>query len=100
MASATDLPVIGEQPHFYGYITGIGVERCRDPGSGPIPQRLYAAFEYNGETSVWVVPDHELFQQLAKQLVDMAVMQDEHGDYGYAKLWISRKDGRWDVDLP
>jgi hypothetical protein len=30
----------------------------------------------------------------------MAVMRKEHGDYGYAKLWIGKKDDRWEVDLP
>jgi hypothetical protein len=99
MATTRELPVIGDDPHFYGYITGIGVERSSD-ASDNVPRHLYATFEYNDETSVWLVPDHELFALLARHLVDMAVMRDEHGDYGYAKLWISRKDGRWDVDLP
>jgi len=99
MAATRELPVIGDEPHFYGYITGVGVERCSD-ARDDVPRHLYATFEYNGETSVWLVPDHELFTELAGHLVDTAVMRDEHGDYGYAKLWISRKDGRWDVDLP
>ncbi len=100
MPVATDLPTIGEEAHFYGYITGVGVERCPEPGNDQIPQRLDATFEYNGKTSVWIVPDHDLFKQLAKHLVDTAVMRNEHGDYGYAKLWISKKNGERDVDLP
>lgn len=94
------LETIGTEEHFYGYITGIGVERCTDPGGNQIPTRLYATFEYNGETTVWCVPDHELFSILARHLVDMATMRTEHGDYGYSKLWISKKNGAWDVDLP
>jgi hypothetical protein len=27
-------------------------------------------------------------------------MRHEHEDYGYSKLWIGKKDGRWDVFLP
>ncbi len=100
MSRVIDLPVIGEMAHFYGYITGIGVERVPEPGVEPVPSRLYATFEYNGETSVWLVPDHELFEQLAQHLVETAVMRGEHGDYGYAKLWISRENGKWDVDIP
>lgn len=94
------LPIIGAESKFYGYITGIGIEHCPDPCVQPIPATLYATFEYGGETTVWVVPDHELFGILARHLADMAVMRHEHGDYGYAKLWIGKKDGRWDVDLP
>jgi hypothetical protein len=99
MATSRELPVIGDKPHFYGYITGVGVERCPN-ATDDVPRRLYATFEYNGETSVWLVPNHELFAELARHLIDMAVMRDEHADYGYAKLWISRKNGKWIVDLP
>jgi hypothetical protein len=94
------LPTIGEQARFYGYITGVGVERCPEPSQEPVSQNLYATFEYNGDTSVWLVPDHDLFRQLCSHLADTAVMRKEHGDYGNAKLWIGKQDDRWEVDLP
>ena len=94
------LPTIGSEEKFYGYITGIGVERCADPICDQIPSRLYASFEYNGETTVWCVPDHELFGILASHLTDMALTRTEHGEYGYSKLWIGKKNGAWKVDLP
>lgn len=100
MPKTIDLPTIGEEAHFYGYITGVGVERCPEPCNDPVPKRLYATFEYNGKTAVWVIPDHELFQQLTMHLVSTAAMRNEHGDYGYAKLWIAKKNGTWEVDLP
>jgi hypothetical protein len=85
MAATQQLPIMGEKPHFYGYITGVGIERCAEPADR-VPRRLYSTFEYNGETSVWLVPDHEFFAAHSRHLVDMAVRRDEHGDYGYAKL--------------
>jgi len=94
------LPTIGEEPHFYGYITGIGVENSTADFRDEVPTRLYATFEYGHGTTVWCVPDHELFALLAVHLIDMAAMRSAHGEYGYSKLWIRRAHGRWEVDLP
>jgi hypothetical protein len=81
-----------------GYITGIGVERTTDPYN--IGRRLFATFEYNGETIVYQVPDPELFEILAQHLCGMASSRKNSDDYGYSKLWIEKKDGKWIVDLP
>ena len=95
------VPTIGEASRFYGYITGIGVERCPGPlADDPVPSRLYASFEYHGETTVWCVPDPELFAILSGHLLSMAAMRSQHHSYGYSKLWIGREGGRWQVDLP
>jgi len=93
----TLLPIIGIEARFYGYITVSGLRTVPSRAVNQFP-RLYATSQYNGKTSVWILPDHELFRQLAKQLVDTAVLRTEHGDYAYAQLWISTKDERWDVD--
>lgn len=94
------IPVIGEEERFYGYITGLGVERSSGLCDEPVPTRLYATFEYGATTTVWLVPDHELFAILGRYLAEMAEMRHEHDDYGYSKLWIGRKGGRWNVFLP
>ncbi len=94
------LSTIGTAEKFYGYITGTGIESCANPSGDEIPSRLYASFEYNGKTTVWCVPDHELFGILAHYLTDMALMRSKYGDYGYSKLWISKKNGAWCVELP
>jgi hypothetical protein len=94
------LPVIGTEPHFYGYITGLGIESCPNLSDAPVPSTLYATFEYGSETTVWVVPDHKLFAMLAEHLKSMAFERDTSDAYGISKLWISRRDGRWIVDLP
>jgi hypothetical protein len=31
MSESKEIPIIGEEENFYGYITGIGVERTPDP---------------------------------------------------------------------
>jgi len=43
-----------------------------------------------------------LFEILSSHLVGMAKIRwDTTGDdYGYSKLWISKKGEKWDVDLP
>jgi hypothetical protein len=94
------ISVIEEAEKFYGYIVGLTLEPCPNPGNDPVPSKLYATFEYNGEQTRWIVPDVALFRSLAAHLIDMAVMRSELGDHGYSKLWISKKDGQWLVDLP
>src|SRR6185369_13349451 len=58
----TAMDTIGEEEKFYGYVIGLQVERHPEPK--PVGTRLYATFEYNGEVSVWEVPDPKLFEIL------------------------------------
>ena len=92
--------MIGEEPRFYGYVVGLSLERGDLPGSPEVPQRMFARFEHGVKVSIAEVPDHELFSILAGHLCDNARMRNEHEDYGYAKVWIEKKDGQWHVDLP
>ncbi len=89
--------VIGREAKFYGYIVGLEMERGDSPG---IRRRMFARFEYGPLSSVWEVPDSDLFGLLAHHMVGNATMRHEHADYGYSKLWIEKKDGRWIADLP
>lgn len=91
------MDTIGEKEKFYGYIIGLQVERCPDDR---INRKLYATFEYNGEVEVWKVPDSELFKILSSHLVSMANIRSGEDEYGYSKLWIEKKKGKWVVDLP
>ena len=97
--TATPIPTIGPEERFYGYITGLGVEDGGTRPDGTAPDRLYATFEYNGETTVWIVPDHRLFAILARHLCATAAARHS-GCPGLSKLWIARRGGRWLVDLP
>lgn len=91
------MKTIGEREKFYGYIIGIQVERCPDDR---INRKLYATFEYNGEVEVWEVPDSVLFEILGRYLVSMANIRSGGDEYGYSKLWIEKKKGKWVVALP
>ncbi|PTX99278.1 hypothetical protein DB345_02560 [Spartobacteria bacterium LR76] len=91
---------IGEKSKFYGYIVGLSIERGDLPDSPEVPDKMFARFEYGGKTTVYRVPDWELFSILAKHLCDNARMRNEHGDYGYAKLYIEKSSEGWLVDLP
>ena len=91
--------IIGHEAKFYGYIVGLHLEPNPDVLGDP-PRRLFATFEYGGSQTTWEVPDHKLFRALAQYLSDDAQVRNEHGEYGYAKLWIEWKEGQWDVDLP
>lgn len=93
-------PVIGHEEKFYGYIVGLHLEPSTDDLHAETPTKMFATFEYNNDQKTWEVPDFDLFCQLAGYLKDNAQMRYEHGDYGYAKLWIERKGDEWDVDLP
>jgi len=66
-----DVPTIGPEQRFYGYITGLGIENWHASGS-PMPRRLFATFEYNGKSEIWIVPDEELFEILSSHLNKMA----------------------------
>lgn len=94
------IQMIGAERDFYGYIVGLQLERGDLPESPDIPARMFARFEYGARTTVWEIPDHKLFRALSKHLCDNAQMRDEHEDYGYSKLYIEKKDGEWEVDLP
>jgi hypothetical protein len=63
-------------------------------------RNLYALFECNSEETVWRVPDEVLFEILAKHLCGDAWHRKNTDDYGYHKLWIEHKDGKWIVELP
>jgi hypothetical protein len=92
--------MIGPASKFYGYIVGLQLERGDLPGAPDIPTRMFARFEYSGTTTVWEVPDHELFRILSCHLSDNAQTRDEHGEWCYAKLRIELAAGEWLVDLP
>lgn len=91
------METIGPAERFYGYIIGLQIERSPDDAIG---RRLYATFEYNGEVTVWRVPDPDLFQILSRHLCSMAESRTSGDDYGYDKLWIKHDAGKWDVSLP
>jgi len=91
---------ITNEEKFYGYIIGVSLERSGDELLPEVPTRMFAMFEYNNERSVYEVPDIELFEILNNHLLSNARIRAEHGDYGYAKLWIKKTPSGWDVDLP
>ena len=91
---------IGPEEKFYGYVVGLSLERGDLPGSPDVPARMFARFEYSGRTSVAEVPDFELFEILAAHLKANAQWRAEEGDWGYSKVWISRRNGKWRVELP
>jgi len=95
-----EIPTIGAEAHFYGYLIGLSVGGT--PGdSDQHDLNLYATFEYNGIRSVWLVPDSELFEILCPHLCGMAwYRKNAPDDFGYNKLWIEFKNGKWSADLP
>lgn len=99
-AQSKTLPVISEEPKFYGYLIALGVQ-CGDPGDGPLTY-FYAMFEYGSSSQVFIVPDAKLFKYLSKHLVSMAETRElsDGTDYGYDKLWIEKKNRRWLVYTP
>ena len=90
---------ISESPRFYGYLVALGTGTDGLESDANLKSH-YAMFEYNGEKSVWTVPDWELFEILASHLVSMVRSRCESDSYGYEKLWIEKNDGKWIVDLP
>ena len=95
----TEIPVIGPENRFYGYITGLGVGLRGENGHD---RRCYAMFEYNRERTVWIIPDYELFLALGEYLNGMAYCRFETpDDYGYSKLYIGKTEtGTWSVQTP
>ena len=91
--------VMTETERYYGYLIALGLQN--DTGQpNAEPRHLYAMFEYGGRPDVWVVPDAELFAALAPHLVAMAKTREAGDPYGYNKLWISKQNGKWIVELP
>jgi len=90
---------IGPEERFYGYIVGLHLEHAE--GDLELPAKAYARFEYGNTTSVWLVPDYELFRILSEHLKQNAWCRLETDDNGYNKVWIEKlKDGTWSVSLP
>lgn len=99
-SALSDFPacnVIPEEERFYGYITSLGMEEYH--GRDYSPLRLYATFEYNGQSSFWIVPSAELFKILTPFLIEMA-SERANGMPGHSKLWIGKKNGKWIANLP
>jgi hypothetical protein len=87
-------PLIQEEERRYGYIKGIYINDEIDI----IQNRgLYVVFENN---NVWKVPDLELFKLLSQKLIEDAWIIENTDDHGYNKLYISKKNGKWEVELP
>ena len=94
-----EAPVIGAESKFYGYVTGLWIEAA--PECSPeIPKRLFASFEYNGKTTIWEVPDEELFKILSGHLNSMAWIRKNTDEWGYDKLYIEATPNGWVVELP
>jgi hypothetical protein len=98
--SKSKLPVIGQDEHFYGYLISLGVGLSSDREIGEWDRNLYAMFESGGDRCVYQVPDHDLFEILSKHLCSMAWIRTNTDEYGYDKLWISKTNGKWTVNLP
>lgn len=90
------IPIIQEQERRYGYIKGIYINDEIDDNI--IQNRgLYVIFEDN---NVWKVPDLELFKLLSEKLLEDAWFVENTDGHGYNKLYISKKNGKWEVELP
>lgn len=92
--------VIGHEAKFYGYIVGLHLEPSSDHSTAEIPTKMFATFEYSSGQTVWEVPNFDLFCNLSMHLQNNARMRYEHGDYGYAKLWIEKMGEEWHVNVP
>jgi hypothetical protein len=98
------IPMIGPEERFYGYVVGLGVGLTHI-GAKDAPYHdtnCYVMFEYNDERTIWRVPDLKLFQALGKHLNGMAYFRFEApDDYGYDKVYISQsEEGVWSVQTP
>ncbi len=98
MNTATQIPIIGEEEHCYGYLTGLGVEDPWSQGSSSNPT-LYASFCQAGRTQVWIVPDVLLFKKLTKSLYSMALNGDCQEMGGIYKLTIFKSNTAWIVQF-
>lgn len=91
---------ITESEAFYGYIIGLQIERCPEPGpESTVGSKLFAIFEYGADSSVWEVPDLNLFLMLSHHLYRMAKSRHTTDDYGYEKLRIKKEQGTWSVSI-
>ncbi len=95
-----NIPIIGTELVYYGYIISLQFERGDSPASPDVPSKMLATFECGDSTKTWQVPDHHLFAELAKQLCENALMRDENKDYAISKLAIQKSKGNWIVSLP
>jgi hypothetical protein len=93
------LPTIGEEAKFYGYIVGLSVGLC-DAGTEQLDRHPYVMFEYNDQRNVWIVPDDNLFGILSRYLVKTAWERKNIDGCGHNKVWIEKRNGRWEVSLP
>lgn len=93
----TPIEMIGPEKKFYGYIIGVSLERSSDDLMADVPKKMFARFESGQSTTVYEVPDIELFAELTHRLRRNAQMRAEHGDYDYEKLFIEKTANGWDV---
>ena len=91
------IPVIGREAKFYGYIIGVSLEPRNDEDGR---NRMFATFEYGGESKEYRVPDIILFRKLITHLVFMQQERNCGHPYGNEKLWIEKVGRKWVVDLP
>jgi len=87
---------IGEAESFYGYIVGLFIAPRDGDEENPT---AYAVFEYNGEESVYRVPDPEIFDILSKYLASNAYEAITSDTYS-SKLYIKKENGQWSAELP
>jgi hypothetical protein len=93
-------PTIQAQPQFYGHLVGLSLERGDLGYSKEYPGKMYARFEYQDQSTTYVVPDWELFTLLSSHLCDNARVRAQLGNYGFAKLWIEKTSAGWAVTAP
>ena len=98
MNIARKIPTIHEEENFYGYIIGLAIEPNGDYDIPP--HKMYASFDNKGVIEIWMVPDIQLFQMLAERLCIMAFERDVSDTCGSQKLYIEKKNGQWNVDVP
>ena len=94
-----EFETISTKPKFYGYIVGLHLQPNEDADVSTAPQ-MFATFEYSSGPKTYIVPDPDLFRMLAYHLCDNGQMRYEHGQFGYAKLWIEMTSEGWSVTLP
>lgn len=88
---------IGPASRTYGYLVGLALERGDLGYSKKFPGRMFARFEYLDKTSVFIVPDWELFELLSKHLSESARVRSQSGNYAYEKLSIAKGADGWTV---
>jgi hypothetical protein len=92
--------ILDDETRFYGYITGLFIKYDDVKEKNYKERGLFAVFEYNDITEIWEVPDLELFNLLFRKLFEDGWFVKNTDDHGYNKLYISKKNGKWEVELP